>query len=483
MLFTEPTFLFLFLPVVLGIYFCLKVSLRNAWLLVASLMFYYVGEQEWVLVMVGSIAFNYVMGLSFLLFEREAWRRMLLTVGVMGNLAPLAYFKYAGFAVSTLHDALGVTVAGGHLSPHLPLGISFYTFHGLSYMIDVYRRTFRPLRKPEDFALYIVLFPQLIAGPIIRYSKIAAQFSERRVTSARFADGVRRFTLGLGKKMIIANTVAVRADQAFGCRPEELDASTAWIGAICYMVQIYFDFSGYTDMAIGLGKMFGFEFPENFNYPYAATSVTDFWRRWHMTLSSWFRDYVYIPMGGNRVRPWRVYLNLLTVFFLCGLWHGASWTFVVWGLYHGMFLVLERVGEKRLGWEVPMVVRRGYLLGVVLVGWVMFRADNAHLAGSMLEAMVGHSRHRSTYAPAVLLTPDVLVALGLALIGSADWTGVLARLRGGEGGVAGAGEAKAGAVWRAAAWGAEFGFLVVVLLTSLVLCVASTYNPFIYFRF
>ena len=267
---------------------------------------------------------------------------------------------------------------------HLPLGISFFTFHALSYVIDIHRRKSAG-GKPLDFALYMTLFPHSIAGPIVRYGDIAGQIAHRVVTTAGFAEGIRRFIIGLAKKMLVANTVAVAADAIFALPGGELNFSLAWLGVACYTLQIYFDFSGYSDMAIGLAKLFGIDFLENFNYPYAARSITEFWRRWHISLSSWFRDYLYIPLGGNRCCPVRNYANLVTVFFLCGLWHGASWTFAAWGLFHGAFLVLERMKAGRVIESLWSPVRHVYTLLVVSVGWVLFRADTMPQAAAVSE--------------------------------------------------------------------------------------------------
>jgi alginate O-acetyltransferase complex protein AlgI len=273
----------------------------------------------------------------------------------------------------------------------LPLGISFFTFHALSYVIDVYRHKWPAAKNPGDVALYIFFFPQLIAGPILRWSAIAPQLVQRAVTRERFAEGIRRFVGGLAKKMIIANVVAVPADKLFALPGQELTPSLAWLAIGCYTLQIYFDFSGYSDMAVGLGKMFGFEFIENFNFPYTAQSIKDFWRRWHISLSSWFRDYLYIPLGGNRCSGWRNHLNLMIVFFLCGLWHGASWTFVIWGLYHGAFLLIERTRFGDWLERLPRPLRHIYTLLVVMIGWVLFRTETFAQATSVLASMAGLS--------------------------------------------------------------------------------------------
>jgi alginate O-acetyltransferase complex protein AlgI len=318
-------------------------------------------------------------------------RKSAVALAVAFNIGLLAFFKYANFAVHSLNTVLGYAYLQPVSFPHiaLPIGISFFTFHALSYVIDIYRRKSRAAKNPCDTALYIFLFPQLIAGPILRWSDIAPQLVQRALTREGFAEGVKRFVMGFAKKMIVANVVAAPADKIFALPANELTLPLAWFGAICYTLQIYFDFSGYSDMAIGLGKMFGFKFLENFNYPYISLSIREFWRRWHMSLSGWFRDYLYIPMGGNHVSTGRNYFNLLTVFFLCGLWHGASWTFVIWGLYHGIFLVAERTRFGKIMDSLWRPLRHGYTLLAVICGWVIFRADTFSQAADFFKFMSG----------------------------------------------------------------------------------------------
>ncbi len=378
MVFSSPIFLFLFLPITLGVYFVLPKRARNIWLLAASLVFYGWGEPKFLAVMLASIVCNFLLALWIARLADRRHARLVLALAVTVNIGLLVAFKYTDFIVQSLNAGLGALAVPPLTVPAiaLPIGISFFTFHALSYVIDVYRGDARALRNPFDMGLYISLFSQLIAGPIIRYHDIAAQLQERSVTRSLFARGVRRFIVGLGKKVLIANTLAVSADLIFTIPGDQLTMGLAWLGVLCYALQIYFDFSGYSDMAIGLGLMFGFRFLENFNYPYISQSLTEFWRRWHISLSNWFRDYLYIPLGGNRVAPWRVYLNLVIVFFLCGLWHGASWNFVVWGLFHGTFLVIERMGLARRMAEWHQPFRHVYAMLVVLVSWVFFRADS-----------------------------------------------------------------------------------------------------------
>ena len=489
MLFTEPSFLFLFLPILLGAYFAIsRAHARNLLLVVASVLFYAKGGGAFTLLIVGSIAFNYQMAIA--VDRRHGTRagRIRLGVAVGVNLVVLAILKYADFIVVNLN---AVTATFGlHEMPLprvlLPIGISFFTFHAISYVVDVYRRDAVAQKSPVEAALYLLLFPQLIAGPIIRYREIATQLTARRVTADRFAAGATRFVVGLAKKVLIANVVASTADAIFKMPASELTPAHAWLGVVCYTLQIYFDFSGYSDMAIGLGALFGFTFPENFNYPYIASSVQDFWRRWHMSLSRWFRDYVYVPLGGNRVSPARTYANLVTVFFLCGLWHGASWTFVVWGLYHGAFRVGERVvsrgeGRRAKGDETVndaprpslSAPRRAashvYTLVAVMIGWVFFRADSFTQAVAMLKAMAGVGGGAPTVFDARwYLTPETVFALALGVVGSTPLAARLGRSLDPRTPIA--------AVARAAMVAALFA-------ASVLFIAASSYNPFIYFKF
>jgi alginate O-acetyltransferase complex protein AlgI len=402
----------------------------------------------------------------------------------------LGVFKYADFFADNVNALLLILGVRPVVVPRvlLPIGISFFTFHAISYVVDVHRRDATAQKSPVHAALYLLLFPQLIAGPIIRYRDIADQLARRIVTLDDFAYGVRRFVIGLAKKVLIANIVAGPADKIFAMPIRELSTGHAWLGLICYTFQIYFDFSGYSDMAIGLGRMFGFRFPENFRWPYIAASVQEFWRRWHISLSTWFRDYLYIPLGGNRVSAARRYLNLVTVFFLCGLWHGASWNFVIWGLWHGTFLVIERVYSQSrrqlpeypitrladsgvLSWPVwPHV----YTMLVVMVGWVFFRAETLTGSIAFLQAMAGATIPLPTpYTVWWYLTPELWLALVAGMIGSTPWVpAVAARIARAE---------RPGAAWRLELLGTAT--LMALLVASIISVAARTYNPFIYFRF
>ena len=472
MLFTQPSFLFLFLPVLLAGYFVLPRSgaARNVLLLAASVLFYASGAGRFTWLILALIVFNYAAARAV-----DRWRdtdagRSILTAAVGADLLVLAVFKYADFTVQNV-NALSASLGRGVFPlPHvlLPIGISFFTFHAISYVVDVYRRDATAQKSPVEAGLYLLLFPQLIAGPIIRYREIAAQLRSRIVDTDTFARGVNRFVVGLAKKALLANVVGVPADAIFGMPTAELTAAHAWLGVTCYTLQIYFDFSGYSDMAIGLGAMFGFRFPENFNYPYIASSVQDFWRRWHMSLSRWFRDYVYVPLGGNRVSAARTYVNLVAVFFLCGLWHGASWTFVAWGLYHGAFLVIERLRGRSSNGRATMLAR-GYSLLVVMIGWVFFRAETFTQAAGFLRAMAGAGLARPTpFAASFYLDSRTVTALVIGTIGATPLPARVARRL--------AASRPAGLLLEPAA-------VVVLLAVSIMFIAAGSYNPFIYFRF
>ena len=367
------------------------IKARNFWLLLMSLAFYAWGEISFIFLLLASTLMNYGLGLWVDRSRTTGGRKGAIAVAVFVNIGLLAFFKYADFAVNLLNATLKLANLPGVSAPHIPLpiGISFFTFHALSYVIDIYRRKAGAARNPMNVALYIFFFPQLIAGPILRWSSIGPQLAERTANLEKFADGVRRFTGGLAKKVLIANTLAVPADQIFSLPAQELSTPDAWLGILCYTLQIYFDFSGYSDMAVGMGKMFGFTFLENFQFPYHSQSIREFWRRWHISLSTWFRDYLYIPLGGNRGSEIRTGFNLIAVFFLCGLWHGASLTFVAWGLYHGFFLTLERTRFGNLVEKLPAWFRHLYALLVVMMGWVIFRADTFTVAGNYFHALAG----------------------------------------------------------------------------------------------
>ena len=392
MVFSTTIFLFGFLPAVIIVYFGQQLvapkRLRNTVLLCFSYLFYLYGAAGFLLILIISTLADYVLGQ--LIERRHTLKRLWLSMSLILNIGLLAYFKYANFFVGELNHLLGL---GQHppiewQTVALPIGISFFTFQKISYIIDVYRQKSPALNNLVDFALYIAMFPQLIAGPIVRFSTIRDQLKGRSESWHNFYNGIIRFCWGLAKKVIIANACGQITDVVFSLNPEMLDTKVAWLGALGYTLQIYFDFSAYSDMAIGLGMLFGFTLPENFNRPYSSVSITDFWRRWHITLGRWFKDYLYIPLGGNRRGTTRACLNMTIVFVLCGLWHGANWTFLIWGIYHGGFLVVERLsGLRDLSQNQYRLIRRLVTLLIVMVGWVLFRSENLSQAIEFLTAM------------------------------------------------------------------------------------------------
>ena len=477
MLFSSPIFLFLFLPCVLLLYYLTPNRFRNYLLLLASLFFYAWGETVYVLLMLVSILANYGVGLAIDRTRHSRFPKFWLATGISVNLVLLIIFKYANFLADNLNVLLHTAnLPLVTLEPvHLPLGISFFTFQAMSYILDVYRGDAAVQKRFSNIALYIALFPQLVAGPIVRYHDVAKQLLFRPTDASLVVSGMRRFVMGLAKKMLIANPLGQIADAAFATPDTELGMALAWLGILCYALQIYFDFSGYSDMAIGLGRMFGFRFLENFNYPYIAQSLQDFWRRWHISLSRWFRDYLYIPLGGNRAGSGRTYVNLFLVFFLCGLWHGASWNFVIWGLIHGFFLVLERAGLSRLLVQLWPLFRHAYTLLVVCIAWVFFRAEELPEAMSYLAAMLGVGISDTSWVQVrpMILQPDLLVAFIIGLILA---TPIYTRFS--QAVVIPGLEARVGVYFVA-----QFSLIFSLLFLVLLAVASTTYNPFIYFRF
>lgn len=475
MLFSSPSFLFLFLPIILLLYYIIPSKGKNVLLLAGSLFFYTWGEQELVLVMLTSVVTDYVSGLVI----DKGHRRWGLALSLCVNIGLLAYFKYANFAFEnylTLLEALDIENGNVKRLPHitLPLGISFYTFQTLSYTIDVYRGEVKANRNFINFATYVTLFPQLIAGPIVRYRDIHLQLQDRRPNTSQFSEGISRFIIGLGKKMIIANTLGVVGDAAFGTPTSELSIGFAWLGVIAFGFQIYFDFSGYSDMAIGLGKMLGFEFPENFFYPYISRSIREFWRRWHITLSTWFRDYVFFPMGGSRVSPLKVYFNILFLFFVIGVWHGASWNMIGFGVFHGVFTVLERIFDRIVPPKRIPLLSHIYTIWTVLMSYVIFKTDSMGHTWAYLQVMYGQGLvgWEGVYP---YLNAEVGWISLLALIFCLPVYPLVQRKFN---------------IWYhdcplgLAAWGIVFKlFLLGLLVLSIAYVAADTYNPFIYFRF
>ncbi len=471
MVFSSLLFVCLFMPIVLILHSVIKnLKVKNGLLLIASLFFYAYGEPSYIFLMLFSTLLNYV----FALLMTKHYKKMFLVFAGVANLGLLCVFKYAGFLLATVNDAFGVALPVPNIP--LPIGISFFTFQALSYVIDVYRGEVEKQKNYGKLLLYISFFPQLIAGPIVRYKDIAREIDERSVDIKNMAFGLRRFIAGLGKKVLISNTMAVAVDFVFSVDTSELNILAAWIGAIAYIMQIYFDFSGYSDMAIGLGRMFGFHFKENFNYPYVAATIQDFWRRWHISLSTFFRDYVYIPLGGNRKGKLRTVMNKIIVFFLTGLWHGANWTFIVWGLYHGFFLLLEEFIPiiKKL----PKFILHIYTIVAVTVGFVVFRAETLGQAVGFVGRMFsGFDFSAEAMSFAIQpLTPFFVVMLLVAVICCGPLQKLSNRIREYE---------SCGTLTKKESiiQFATFAFAFIILAWCLIRLAGGSYNPFIYFRF
>ncbi len=488
MVFSTPFFLTVFLPLALAACWLagmagwqLAASRRwipaNAALFSLSLLFYFWGEGWGVVWLLASVVFNYSMSHAIAAARGQVLRRVALAVAVFADLALLAWFKYAGFAVRSLNLLPGVAIPVPEVA--LPLGISFYTFQALSYVIDIYRGVAAPARSLLDFGCYLAMFPQLVAGPIVRWTDVAARLRDRSTGLSRIASGLRRFLLGLAKKAIVANTVADFADAVWSHAGEgrAVPCALAWLALLCYTLQIYYDFSGYSDMAIGIGRMLGFDFPENFSYPYASRSVREFWRRWHITLSTWFRDYLYIPLGGNRLGIPRACVNGLVVFALCGLWHGAGAMFLLWGLWHGLFLTLERLAASRRPASTPAGLAGGacarfYTVAVFVFGWLLFRSAGAKDFGLMLRSLANLTAAAPETADLWLhVHPKLLLACVFGLVFSLP---VLPALR------TRVSEQLDRPVLQ---WAFESAAAAALGFLSLVLLVGGTYNPFLYFRF
>lgn len=468
MLFSSIVFLFTFLPAVMILYYLLPVRFRNVILLLASLVFYAWGEPVYLFLMLLSILFNYFSGLDIArnLQDKRAAKRSLV-FNLIINLAVLGFFKYEGFVLDTLNGILPV-----HISYHalpLPIGISFYTFQILSYIIDVYRGNVKVQTNLPNFALYVTMFPQLIAGPIVQYADVDEQLASREVSRTKFGEGSMYFIRGLAKKVLLANTSGMIFTEVSGLAKGNIAVMTAWLGAFAYMFQIYFDFSGYSDMAIGLGKMFGFEFNMNFNYPYVSKSITEFWRRWHISLSSWFRDYVYIPLGGSRVSKIKHIRNLLIVWFLTGLWHGAAWNFVAWGLYYGVILIIEKYLLSPVLDRLPDVVRHIYSIVLVVIGWVLFFSSSFGQAADYIRVMFGAGAHGFADRESMYLLTSNLILWLILIFGSTP----LVHFRYEH-------------MLRSKKWNTTI-INSVVYAALFIVCIAylvtETYNPFLYFRF
>lgn len=475
MVFSSLTFLCVFLPVVYLLHLLSpSIRIKNGLLIVASLLFYAYGEPVYVLLMIASVTLNYAGARALAYSSKEKTKKAVLAGVVTVNIGLLCVFKYTGFLLDTIRGISGLKLPDPKIA--LPIGISFFTFQALSYVIDVYRGRVEVQENFFKVFLYISFFPQLIAGPIVKYRDIAREIDRRQVTASESALGMRRFIGGLGKKVLIANTMGAAADHIFSAGAGQIGWGVAWIGAIAYMFQIYYDFSGYSDMAIGLGRMFGFHFKENFLYPYSSANIREFWRRWHISLSSWFKEYVYIPLGGNRKGRMRTVCNKIIVFFLTGLWHGANWTFVVWGLFHGFFLLLEEyVPAIR---KLPRIVGILYSCIVVCVGFVVFRANDMGQALFMIQKMfVIHPMTASAASFAARqMTPWFLFMLAAAVLGAGPVRILADRVRACQE------EPEAGTGWRMLSL-ALYPAAVILLVWCMIRLSGNGYNPFIYFRF
>lgn len=479
MVFSSLVFLFFFLPIVLATYRMAPQKWRNFVLLAASCFFYSWGAPKFLFVLLASSVLDYILVHRISEQQRQSINsKLLLALGIVLNAGLLLYFKYANFFIEQINNALAIIGSGPIFwsSIALPIGISFFTFHKISYLVDVYRGTSAPAPSFIVYALYIIFFPQLIAGPIIRYHDVAQQLVSRRHSIEKLYSGICRFCLGLGKKIIIANSLGSVADTIFALPHSGLPMEVAWLGALCYTFQIYYDFSGYSDMAIGLGRMFGFEFLENFNQPYRARNFTEFWRRWHISLSNWMREYLYIPLGGNKKGEFRMYVNLWIVFLLSGFWHGASWNFVAWGAFHGFFLSLDKIcsGWKKVTLPAPLAMLLTFVL--LMFSWVLFRSDNLSEAWSFMQRMMTLSSIGATLPESVAGTIINPLQVGILLAGicfsfipiPSFWS-----------------------VLTTGQWRLQSNVKIIGMgMTSLLVFVVavsmlstSSFNPFIYFRF
>lgn len=462
MVFSSLSFLFYFLPTILFLYYILPKKFRygrNFVLLIGSLFFYFVGEPKAIVVMLLSIFINYIGGIA-VNSGGEKQRKISLTIVVVLNLTILFYYKYLMFIVGNISKIFDFSVETKSI--YMPIGISFFTFQGMSYVFDVYMKNAEVKKNPLDIALYISLFPQLIAGPIVRYKTVADEIDGRVETLDLFSTGVVRFIVGLSKKVLLANKFGIIADEIFKLNGNyNLSVPLSWFGVLMFALQIYYDFSGYSDMAIGLGKMFGFNFLENFDYPYISKSITEFWRRWHMSLGTWFRDYIYIPLGGNRVSVPRHILNMFIVWFLTGFWHGASWNYIIWGLYFFVFLVIEKYVFGNKFEKVPKIFRHLYALIVILVGWVIFKEENSFLLLKYLKAMFSMGL-KPTIGGVTYYLKEYYIEIFLGIIFSAN---ILKAFEKGKKTIP------------------AISIYFILLILSIISLFSSSYNPFIYFRF
>jgi len=467
MVFSSITFLYYFLPLVIGVYFVCPKKLKNGVLLFSSLIFYGWGEPKYIIFMVLSIVVNYILGLLIERYSGSAWGKRWLLVSVVFSLGMLGYFKYVDFFIANINSMTGLSVP--MLNVVLPIGISFYTFQILSYTIDVYRKNTKAQKNLLSLATYVAFFPQLIAGPIVRYIDIAQALDRREHSLIKARIGMRRFLFGISKKVLIANTLGELC-KVFADSPER-NVLFYWLYAVAFTLQIYFDFSGYSDMAIGLGKIFGFDFQENFNYPFISKSITEFWRRWHMSLGTWFKDYLYIPLGGNRVGKMRWLFNIFLVWMLTGLWHGASWNFVLWGMLFAILLMLEKLWLGSFLKKMPKSISHLYVMLLVIISFVIFDAPDLPTSAERLRSMFGMSGLPLTGVQSAYYLRSYLIIFVIAIIGSTDLPKrIIGRIR----------NTPFGAI--ALTW-AEPVVCVVLLLLATAYLIDASFNPFLYFRF
>lgn len=466
MIFSSSIFIFIFLPLVVFVYYISSKKIRNNILLIASLFFYAWGGLSYLKILIVSILVNYLFGILIdKAKDKINLKRCFLLLGIILNLLLLFYYKYYDFFVSNVNTLFNYSLSIKNIV--LPIGISFFTFQGMSYIIDIYRNDAKVNKNIFSVALYIALFPQLVAGPIIKYKDINNQINFRKESIEFFSYGINRFVVGLSKKVIISDILGAMADNIFNLSTTGIDMTTAWIGAICYTFQIYFDFSGYSDMAIGLGYLFGFQFPENFNYPYISKSITEFWRRWHISLSTWFREYLYIPLGGNR--KGNVYLNLFIVFLVTGLWHGASWSFIVWGLWHGFFMIIERLIKNKMWYKkIPSFIKLVSTMLIVIVGWVLFRASSLKAALEYLSIMFGLIKFKDmTFTYQYFINKKFIFWVIIAIIGS---TPIISKV---------SHRYKNNKLFQLI----SMIIISILFIVSMIFIINSTYSPFIYFQF
>jgi cellulose acetylase len=472
MVFASAVFLFLFLPITIIGYFLIKPKYKNFWLFIMSFVFYAWGGLIYAVLFIFSAYINFLFGIWM---EKDRERKIeILFLSIVWNLGILAYFKYSSFVLLNLQVIIQIFIPNFKINivhVPLPIGISFFTFQIMTYIIDLYRKEIKVQKKFINLGLYIMLFPQLIAGPIVRYIDIEKEINNRKVDIDSIDAGIKRFILGLGKKIFIANIMGTWADTVFNMSLEKINTPLAWLGIFGYTMQIFFDFSAYSDMAIGLGKVFGFHFLENFNYPYISKSIQEFWRRWHISLSHWFKDYLYIPLGGNRKGKIKTYINLLTVFFLTGLWHGASWNFVFWGIFHGLFLIIERLGLKKFLEKIPKILQHFYTMIIVIIGWVFFRSNSFTFALKYLKKLfVPNFIHMENF----LVELEILKLL-IAVCAVVFSTPIVPKLK----------NILLNNIFKNKFYYEIFrNFVYIILfLLSVIFLAGSNFNPFIYFHF